>query len=527
MPLAPRALPGGGRSGAQSWRRVAQVASAVLLAFCVAGFLAARQRGRPAPAFDAEEAAEIEEFVSPFESIKESFKPDIRTVDGAFTGGECDMEESEEGCPISNMTRDLLTGVYPGGETRCLLGDAPYLFQVIPGDLDKLVLYFQGGGACWDASTASAGLCVRAVADEGRVGIFDKTNPANPYINYTIVIIGYCSGDAHVGHADHDWAVVTSLSMGQAKQRGYINARSAVDWTKRNLGGQTLDSLIITGSSAGALGTQIWSRALLGEFSYRAAAVIADSYAAIFPVGVQGGMMKSFGMCNNGLLTNTLSFFCNTGTVDVQRIFERAMWEYPKVAFANLDSKIDFVQIAFYKVVHKSRLGYMDHVGPRHFASLIMSEYDRYNMKPNWVSYSVNCGQHMYLNNDVMYQTSPVGDQVTTKRGAVGKFLSLTGNEISGDETPLVDWLAEFPVREGRRTETRCAGLKPKPPAPSAPAPSGGGLLGIFARHVHTVASVAEGVTKTALSTGVTHVASQLGFELSCSPMAAGKTFRP
>ena len=58
----------------------------------------------------------------------------------------CDQTTSgEDGCPLSNMKKDETTLVLPGGETRCIFDTStPYAFQVIPGDTDKVLLYFQG-----------------------------------------------------------------------------------------------------------------------------------------------------------------------------------------------------------------------------------------------------------------------------------------------------------------------------------------------------------------------------------------------
>src|SRR5690349_7759662 len=52
--------------------------------------------------------------------------------------------------------RDLEPGewtwIYPGGDTECALG-GEYRFLVRPGDTDKLLIHFEGGGACWDGAT--------------------------------------------------------------------------------------------------------------------------------------------------------------------------------------------------------------------------------------------------------------------------------------------------------------------------------------------------------------------------------------
>lgn len=57
--------------------------------------------------------------------------------------------ETEEG-KASEMKE--VTLVAPGGDTRCLLEDkGPYEFVARAGDPRKLLLAFEGGGACWDA----------------------------------------------------------------------------------------------------------------------------------------------------------------------------------------------------------------------------------------------------------------------------------------------------------------------------------------------------------------------------------------
>jgi hypothetical protein len=63
------------------------------------------------------------------------------------------------------------------------------------------VVYFQGGGLCWDRTSTylsgyeiSNSICSTEAIPWTRYGIFDKNNNNNPYKNYTIVNILYCSG---------------------------------------------------------------------------------------------------------------------------------------------------------------------------------------------------------------------------------------------------------------------------------------------------------------------------------------------
>ncbi|MBC8170119.1 MAG: hypothetical protein H7X77_00535, partial [Anaerolineae bacterium] len=96
----------------------------------------------------------------------------------------------------------------PGGETRCGR-DTAYHFYVRPaddGNTDKLMVYFQGGGACWNALTCQTqGATFDDFVNSPPVeigfynGIFDFENTANPAADYNFVFVPYCTGDVHVG----------------------------------------------------------------------------------------------------------------------------------------------------------------------------------------------------------------------------------------------------------------------------------------------------------------------------------------
>src|SRR5688572_22517499 len=102
--------------------------------------------------------------------------------------------------------------VEPGGETICADG-SPYRFFVHPGDPARLLVEFEGGGACWDAGTCALSIYSRRVTIDpvsversGRlVGIYDRKNPENPFRDWTHVYVPYCTGDLHWGHNDQTY----------------------------------------------------------------------------------------------------------------------------------------------------------------------------------------------------------------------------------------------------------------------------------------------------------------------------------
>lgn len=324
------------------------------------------------------------------------------------------------------------------------------MFQVIPGDHDNLLIFFQGGGGCWDERSSAMGLCKQNVTYDGAEGIFDRNNSLNPFRDYTIVTVGYCTGDAHAGNATHSWK---SLPGGRAMQVGYINARAVVNWAKDNFGGRILNSLVLTGSSAGSLGVQMWAKTLLTEFQYADAAVIADSFAGVFPTGLQGPMLHRFGACETGLLDGSLLSDCNGRKIQIQSVYEDAMIHFPQVAFANIDSKVDQVQIAYYEAIRRS-FGDMlvDPITPVQFAGAVTAVYQRYADRENWVSYAVNSKQHMFLPESCLYSTVPDAAQL------LGDVVSSETLQRTVGEEALVHWLARFPVKQGRSVQSVCQG---------------------------------------------------------------------
>ena len=83
-------------------------------------------------------------------------------------------------------------------------------------------------------------------------------------------------------------------------------------------------------------------------FEYEAAAVMPDSYMGVFPDGAQEFLIPDYGMCTNPYISSDLVELCAAGEITVQKVFDHGMKAYPNVAWANINSKYDAVQMAFY-----------------------------------------------------------------------------------------------------------------------------------------------------------------------------------
>jgi len=124
---------------------------------------------------------------------------------------------------------------------------------------NKLLIYLEGGGACIDFVTCTPGIGVSKLElDFGtlstiyRNGIFNFSNPMNPFQDWTVLFIPYSTGDIHTGNR-----VVKYYNLSNPAQNktiyhvGYVNAIVAMRWIAQH----DFDKVVIAGSSAGGFGT--------------------------------------------------------------------------------------------------------------------------------------------------------------------------------------------------------------------------------------------------------------------------------
>lgn len=205
----------------------------------------------------------------------------------------CHMDDSES-CDIASLPTTTATLVYPGGDTECIGGDA-FAFEVLPGkDTSKLLFYFQGGGACWDQMSSKVPLCSQQLYTNSPLGIFDVAEKENPFADFTFVTVLYCSGDLHLANNKTQDGWVTARGE-TVRQTGQQNVWATIQWVKANLP-SPLSSLVISGESAGSLGMQGWSKALLQELPADVAVLFMDSYLGVFPEGTQGPILRDVSM---------------------------------------------------------------------------------------------------------------------------------------------------------------------------------------------------------------------------------------
>ncbi|MEI8241333.1 MAG: pectin acetylesterase-family hydrolase, partial [Actinomycetota bacterium] len=94
----------------------------------------------------------------------------------------------------------------------CMCSDGSgFTYFVRKADPNKVLFFLEGGGACFSKDTCSPDSTTFKHNLDGTAGmtdtdgIFDFTNPQNPFANYSMVFVPYCTGDVHIGNATTDY----------------------------------------------------------------------------------------------------------------------------------------------------------------------------------------------------------------------------------------------------------------------------------------------------------------------------------
>eukprot|EP00931_Biecheleriopsis_adriatica_P080218 TRINITY_DN53572_c0_g1_i1.p1 TRINITY_DN53572_c0_g1~~TRINITY_DN53572_c0_g1_i1.p1 ORF type:complete len:458 (+),score=98.56 TRINITY_DN53572_c0_g1_i1:52-1374(+) len=254
-----------------------------------------------------------------------------------------------ENCSISQMTGPTNVKLPISQDTKCFYGD-DYNFGVLPGDSDKLLLYFNAGGACWKGNTSATVMQCNSGIDvtAGNSGMLSSAD-ANPFKHFTMVRLKYCSGDLFIGNSTDYWDR-------PVQQKGYNIVRKTLDWVKANFPGK-LQTLLISGSSAGCMGAQFWTSTILKEMSFEEAFTIYDSYAGVFPAGTESQVLRYWKACRLPVLSVAQQAACESGDLNAfhaSTSTEEAISAHPEVAFSSMDSKWDEIQQSFYQAMAMS-----------------------------------------------------------------------------------------------------------------------------------------------------------------------------
>ncbi|MEV0809856.1 pectin acetylesterase-family hydrolase [Micromonospora sp. NPDC050200] len=160
----------------------------------------------------------------------------------------------------------------PGGDCECADG-SKYNFYVRTGDPKKVVLFLDGGGACWSAATCakdSGNHYQTTVEPPDQGGIFDAKNARNPFAGYSFVYVPYCTADVHLGDADTTYAPGLTIH-----HYGYANGTAALAQLVKSFPQAT--DVVVIGGSAGSVSAPLYAGLVADRLPTAHVTSISDS----------------------------------------------------------------------------------------------------------------------------------------------------------------------------------------------------------------------------------------------------------
>ena len=206
-----------------------------------AGSALADESGLNAAAMDELRAAGVDKYLGTSQSVKSDY--------GVWTKHDFDPNY------VPDATYPL--GVRPDGPV-CIAG-SPYSVFTRKGDPKKLLIFLQGGGACWQNFSFCNILAVSQGPDQpGQEpppdapfpGVFDPTGPGNPFADYSVVYMPYCDGSTFGGDNDVN---DSSFPFGPTRHhRGLRNVSAGMDVAGEMF--PKAKQITVMGHSAGGVG---------------------------------------------------------------------------------------------------------------------------------------------------------------------------------------------------------------------------------------------------------------------------------
>jgi Pectinacetylesterase len=234
--------------------------------------------------------------------------------------------------------------VVPGGGCQCSDG-SQFSFWVRKANPRKVVFYLQGGGACFSAKTCAPGRDLYKTnirSDDGptgQAGMFDLAEKRNPFADYSIVYVPYCTGDVHIGNTTTTYAPGLTVH-----HKGYVNATAALDHLTATFPDAT--NVTVIGESAGSVAAPLYAGLASDRLPTARITVLADGSGSYPDVPRLNNIIAAWGTGN--ALPDWAKRGPNAKQWSFPGFFIQSARHNPKIVFARHDHAYDEVQERWY-----------------------------------------------------------------------------------------------------------------------------------------------------------------------------------
>ena len=162
--------------------------------------------------------------------------------------------------------------LHPSTGAICGNGSGYKFFLNRAANTTNTVLYFEGGGACWDYPSCTGATGVRGARNPDGIpdNYLDTTNPSTSFVSpfvfrqhpysetktqrWNVVYVPYCTGDVYSGDSVAVYEDPAGVKEDLVwRHNGVRNVRAILAWLRENL--PRPGQLLVTGCSAGGAGS--------------------------------------------------------------------------------------------------------------------------------------------------------------------------------------------------------------------------------------------------------------------------------
>ena len=235
----------------------------------------------------------------------------------------------------------------------CVCADgSDYQYLTWAGDPDKVVIFLQGGGACFTAETCEIGgpaqsfshdivADLEAARSGGfRRGLFDFDNPENPVGDWSVIYLPYCTGDVFLGTRAHTYSDEVTIS-----HTGNLNARKGVEHLLANHPGAT--HVFVTGSSAGAVPAPLVAGLVAEQYPDADVAALGDGAGGYGANPVVMGFLNAQWGIADGIPDWSVADGIDVTTLGAPDNYILAVNQFDNLRVARFDDAYDSVQAGF------------------------------------------------------------------------------------------------------------------------------------------------------------------------------------
>jgi pectinacetylesterase len=252
------------------------------------------------------------------------------------------------GGPIGEGGAVAWQQVRPGGRTLCGRG-GPFAFWARLASPDRLLVYFEGGGFCWDYRSCrpAASLFKDHVTDKENpglqgMGILDLTDHRNPFHDWSVLYVPSCTGDLYAGDSTRIYRSADGRTLA-VHHRGQVNASAALDWVFQRVPRPA--RVVVAGCSAGSVGSMLHAPRIIERYRDARVAQLGDSLGYLLSESGDLRPWQAYALLPDWIPAVRA---LRPGRLTMPRLYDAVAAHYPQSAFGQVNFRQDGVQRAYF-----------------------------------------------------------------------------------------------------------------------------------------------------------------------------------